>query len=496
MSRNTSVNQPEVAEENSMTAAPDAFKYLGKGFDITKYDSFSDTSKAVLHHLMIAYDEYLDMEEITSTVQSKYAKTVHERNSEHHGWMLKLEAMVSFPVVDVQFQANWHNTLNIEKCFNYNVDELHTETVKFDMDKVNRSTESLAKKIRGIPFWIYYISLLQTFKENVLFRILRKILILRHPEHLTDDIKLNICRELLESEEVSGATHFISGVRLGARVTQLFLQEIAQTGKEKAISSNVAGKGLGIGVSFGSQQIAKYEEKKEYIIMQKGCDLRLIDNVGIPSTIPRNQAVAIGLELLPITDLVPLEWRDPLKRVCIERLNIEQMKKPAVPGKDRNAPYLLKAGNFWLKENKSRIEATVKLEEASHFYVIPNSNPPDSFYIQYRTSDNSLWYVLVDCKEKYDIKLEKGKESDKFLLEVVRVGYSKQAKLSDWSNEPLLIRRAKPGCIWNSTYYLSIDTAQHADALRVTSCKYPSSSERETKFAICNAPRCAMSMEK
>jgi hypothetical protein len=486
-----------VAEENSMTAAPDAFKYLGKGFDITKYDSFSDTSKAVLHPLMKADDGYLDMTEKTNTVQTKYAKTVHDRYRDHHGWMFKLEAMDFSGVVQVEFQANWDKTLILEKYVEYNVDELHTDTAKIDMDKVKRETQELAdtwpNQTTDIVFRMT-VNWKHKFPENVLYKELRDIL--RYSAPRSEEIKLNVCKELLESEKVSGATHFISGVRLGARVTQLFLKEKAQTAKEKAVSSKVAAEGVGMGVSFDSQQMKKFELTRKYIFMQKGSDIELIDNVSLPSTIPREKAVAIGLELLPITDLVPLEWRDPLKRVCIDRLKKELMKKPALPGKDANVSYFLKAGNFWLKADISRIVATEKLEEASHFYVIPNSNKPDSFYIQYRTSDNVFRYVSVDCKENYDIKLEKGKESDKFLLEVLRVGDLKQAKLSDWSNEPLFIRRAKLGFFESNKYYLSVQTPQNADAVRVTSCENPLSPKRETKFTICNAPRCAMSMEK
>jgi hypothetical protein len=325
------VNQPEVAEENSMTAAPDAFKYLGKGFDITKYDSFSDTSKAVLHPLMKADDGYLDMTEKTNTVQTKYAKTVHDRYRDHHGWMFKLEAMDFSGVVQVEFQANWDKTLILEKYVEYNVDELHTDTAKIDMDKVKRETQKLADTGSLLFLLPKFYNRILDFPENVLYKELRDIL--RYSAPRSEEIKLNVCKELLESEKVSGATHFISGVRLGARVTQLFLKEKAQTAKEKAVSSKVAAEGVGMGVSFDSQQMKKFELTRKYIFMQKGSDIELIDNVSLPSTIPREKAVAIGLELLPITDLVPLEWRDPLKRVCIDRLKKELMKKPALPGK-------------------------------------------------------------------------------------------------------------------------------------------------------------------
>jgi hypothetical protein len=397
------VNQPEVAEENSMTAAPDAFKYLGKGFDITKYDSFSDTSKAVLHPLMKADDGYLDMTEKTNTVQTKYAKTVHDRYRDHHGWMFKLEAMDFSGVVQVEFQANWDKTLILEKYVEYNVDELHTDTAKIDMDKVKRETQKLADTGSLLFLLPKFYNRILDFPENVLYKELRDIL--RYSAPRSEEIKLNVCKELLESEKVSGATHFISGVRLGARVTQLFLKEKAQTAKEKAVSSKVAAEGVGMGVSFDSQQMKKFELTRKYIFMQKGSDIELIDNVSLPSTIPREKAVAIGLELLPITDLVPLEWRDPLKRVCIDRLKKELMKKPALPGKDANVSYFLKAGNFWLKADISRIVATEKLEEASHFYVIPNSESPASFYIEYRTPDNILWYVFVGSNENDDVKL-------------------------------------------------------------------------------------------
>jgi hypothetical protein len=72
---------------------------------------------------------------------------------------------------------------------------------------------------------------------------------------------------------------------------------------------------------------------------------------------------------------------------------------------DANVSYFLKAGNFWLKADISRIVATEKLEEASHFYVIPNSESPASFYIEYRTPDNILWYVFVGSNENDDVKL-------------------------------------------------------------------------------------------
>jgi hypothetical protein len=152
---------------------------------------------------------------------------------------------------------------------------------------------------------------------------------------------------------------------------------------------------------------------------------------------------------------------------------------------DDEVPYLLNAGNFWLKVDKSRIVATKNQEEASHFHIISNSKPPDSFYIEHRDSDGIFWYVCADSKHYDDVKLQKVCEHHKSLFEVFFGHTCQKAKLSDWSKKALLIRRHEGSYCGIIKYYLAVTAT---DDVRLTSCGKPSLNEMDTKFTINNAP--------
>jgi hypothetical protein len=325
---------------NSMTAANAALKYLGKGVDISKYDTFADTERAILHTLLDP--EVPDLYKVHREVSDRrIERNVHDCYTDYQDRMVKLQTMVFNKIVEIEFEANWTDTFTWDQQFNYKVEEVQTHTVEFSPDVVNRIPlllEEAANPLSNSDMPCSKITdlIIRTYAEpmaeaNVLHQKL--LALAKQSEDVTEDMKLKVCENLLKSVQVSGATHFVSGVHLGAKVIRMSTTGETKTGKEKAINGNVAAEGIGIGVTVGCQQRSKYKEACECSMMLKGSGVDLNDDGSLPLTIPNDQEVVIGLDLLPITDLVPWEWKLPLHRVCIERLNKEQMKKPATPGK-------------------------------------------------------------------------------------------------------------------------------------------------------------------
>jgi tRNA(His) 5'-end guanylyltransferase len=117
-----------VAEVNSMTATDAALKkYLGKGFDISNYDTFCDTEKAVLTDLLLPNKLFYD----TSDEICRRGNDTQYSYTEYKKRMVKLEAMVSSSIA-IAFAANWVKDVSLEQDFKYEVEAMFTTTVSFD----------------------------------------------------------------------------------------------------------------------------------------------------------------------------------------------------------------------------------------------------------------------------------------------------------------------------------------------------------------------------
>jgi hypothetical protein len=443
-----------------------------------------------------------------SRIRVTYEKEEVNRYTVHRKRMAKLEAMGDY--LDIEFEANWKHTLTLDEDTKLEFNKVHKRTILFDRGLLRRmpmfleysrekseglgsphsvrrllyETKNTANMIRELSFLIA--------DANVLNKKL--IALVGQSEPVTDAMKFNVCESLLKSDRVSGATHFVSGVQLGASVVRTSITQEAQIGKEKGVGGNVAAKFFRLGVKVDEQKSSKHDKSCKHLMELMDPRVEFNDDGTLPTNFPMDQDVVIGLQVCPITELVPYEWRAPLQRVCIKRLNEEHMKKPATPGKDKNEPYLLRAGKFWLKADEYRIVATEIKEEASHFYVIPNSDSPSIFSIEYRKPDDTVWYVFADSKQEDDLKLQKAIENENGLFKIYFVHEGKKATFSDWSNKPLLIRRANKRFLKKN--YLSVQKTPETNERRLTFCGNPSSTEMETQFIIENAPRSAMCFKK
>jgi hypothetical protein len=481
-----------------MTATDAALKkYLGKGFDISNYDTFCDTEKAVLTDLLLPNKLFYD----TSDEICRRGNDTQYSYTEYKKRMVKLEAMVSSSVA-IEFGANWEKDVSWEQDFRYEVEAMFTTRVSFEQYLVDRiptmlehAENSKGDRIEGATDFSNrtLLHIVEPLKEaNLLYNKLVKL----HEESkdVTPGNRLTVCENLLKSERVAGATHFVSGVHLGAMIIKTSTTEKAETGEENAVSVNAEAGGVSASVRHAVQQGTKYRKSSKHIMVKTGPLVKLTDEGKLPPIIPKDQQVVIQLDLLPITALVTKEWRDTLKLACTARLNKKRMEIPATPGRDVEVPYLLKAGKFWLKVVTPRIVATKTLEEASRFYILSNSKTPDSFYIEHRDADGIYWYVFSDCKCNDDVKLLKVGGLNKSLFEVLFVHNCEKAKLSDWSNKkPVLIRRHESSVIAFKKYYLAV-TAK--DDLQLTCCGKPSTTEMETQFTIHNAPRYGTSKDE
>jgi hypothetical protein len=152
-------------------------------------------------------------------------------------------------------------------------------------------------------------------------------------EDVTPGNRLTVCENLLKCPRVKGATDFVSAVHLGAMIIKTSTTEEAETGKENAVSVNAEAGGVGTTVSHAVQQGAKCKKSSKNKLVKKGPLVELTDKEKLPSIIPKDQQVVIQLDLLPVTELVTKEWRDPLKQACRARLNEKRMEKPATPGR-------------------------------------------------------------------------------------------------------------------------------------------------------------------
>jgi hypothetical protein len=520
----------------AMEADHVALNYLGKGFDITKYDAFGDTQSAVLNELLAPdHKDFLEFQKIFKRTTN--VREVHFHYIKHQERIAILEAMGPLRV-DIEIEANWENTYTRHHKSKYEVDEMHTSTLKFrpyivqripellkieeneedsDSETESNSSEMFAEPIEQVHNWPKktITSLREptssrtiSLKDNLAKSLLNanalheKLSLLSNqqlkrkledPKFDKNKFLLSTSKKLLNTERVSGATHFVSGVHLGARIVKNTTTEEVETVKEKTVSGGVAAKCIGIKFGQVGHQRTTYEKSFKNMLELKGPGVNLTSEGKLPTTITKDQEVVIGLELSPITELVPFMWRGPLQSACIRRLIAQKMKKPVTPGKAPNIPYLLKAGKHWLKAEGKEIKATDEKEEASYFYIIPNSESPDFFYIEHRTSENILWYVSAESKKNGNVWLEKGSQHDKCLFEVAWVHDCKQAKLSDWSIKPLLIRRAKLGLLEFTKTCLSVPTTK---GRRVTCSEDHSSDGGETQIGIIHAPRIALTMEK
>lgn len=113
---------------NSMTATDAALKYLGKGFDVSNYDTFSDTEKAVLNDLLLPNHKLFYY---TSDANHKHDNETYYSSTEYKKRMVKLEAMVSSSIA-IAFAANWVKDVSLEQDFKYEVEAMFTTTVSFD----------------------------------------------------------------------------------------------------------------------------------------------------------------------------------------------------------------------------------------------------------------------------------------------------------------------------------------------------------------------------
>jgi hypothetical protein len=434
-----------------------ALDILGKGFFIPESDdvNFSDISvENCLTDVLLSPREEFLKHDVPNRLYSGDIRETSKHYQSRRRLRVSFQTNITAVVpVTIEAEMAWQSTETREEHIRYCVEQMHTRTIRFKREVIRNMPRLLSEDSQLIlgPRTADDLGLMMpSVKEaNVLYESLTQ-------RHTSDRPKEETCKELLSSERLSGATYFVSAVHLGAKVIDIRRTNSHTTQKEEW--ENLLGSVYAAGGGIDKLQSIS-NRLKESQLRQMTLKHPDVNFDGERTRIEENQEVVIGYELSPITLLVSKEWTSGLRNTCIEHLYDKQHHCLHVPGKDTDDSFLLVAGTFWLKvdiENK-QILATKDVKEASPFHIIPESEGSSSFYIEHRSGSigGRRYLSLVD--QEPQAALVDNSKSNEVRFRLVRPRDGKEVRdLSEWSTEPLKIKRKTKIFSWRKTLYLCV----------------------------------------
>jgi hypothetical protein len=415
-----------------------ALTALGRGFSILPQPqnvNFRAIDESLTEILLEPRKELLSPPE-PGDGYSGYIRDVTRHYQFHRKLGASFQTNIS-AVVPVKIEAENGYTVTLEENLKYCVQQIHTRTIRFK-PKVIRSMPRILS-VTGC----HSSSSTQTTqdlepvmqsakKANELYESL-----IQNETTLGDSLEDGEkWKKLLDRKPLSGATHFVSAVYLGAKVIEI------RKGSSETVNDKwerLLGDFYAAGGSLQRSELMS-EELDEPLFHKEVKHLD-IDFKGEWTRIEETQELVIGYELSPITLLVPENRRCDFESVCMEQLRDKRGYSPNISGKGNEGPFLLVTNTLWLRVDGDRVMATKDKNAASPFHILSQSD--GRFCIEYKSEASSKEMYVSLCKEG-EATLMDQPEGRKTLFQLVRArDGSRVHHLSEWSTEPLEIQRVR-----------------------------------------------------
>ena len=243
-----------------------ALNMLGKGFDVSLSHSFKDTEEALTGIVLFRpKDILLDAPEIVNRYTG-YDQTISEHYARHQQLTANLQAtFTAVTPVKLEVEAGWSDTVTWDQDLTFSMEQMHTRTVRFNTQMISNIPRILAAANADdqhsifSPFTARELEpvLKHAVEANGLNDCLQSLAKDKTIDSLED--KIAVCKELLRSNRVNGATYFVSAVRLGGKIIDIKItQAIAQaTTKTVDVTVETPGGGGGVQASRGTEQIRR-----------------------------------------------------------------------------------------------------------------------------------------------------------------------------------------------------------------------------------------------
>eukprot|EP00118_Oscarella_pearsei_P015018 m.132231 g.132231 ORF g.132231 m.132231 type:complete len:580 (+) comp38078_c0_seq1:202-1941(+) len=216
----------------------------------------------------------------------------------------------------------------------------------------------------------------------------------------TESGRVEICSAVIASEKIANATHFVDTLQLGAKAFEVYVNRSdnksektsvkgsaglfsccskstaattetdgGENGHVHAVMETDGSGGASLNIDMDETKVATSTVSDVQTMCGPGFHFNFAkdaDNSGL--NVSESQEAAIGFRLAPISELIrDSVWKKAMN-TCVQHC-YENFLKTAKPLIERDGPFILKAGRFFLRKDGNRLVTTEERKRATALYI-------------------------------------------------------------------------------------------------------------------------------